>query len=218
MTRFAPFMLGVVEQEQRRGDAVGGGRNPAARALRARAIDGGGVAGPGRAVADQSGMDGVDADRRDLERQRAHHRRHRAVDRGDGGRAGIGPLARLAAEQHHRRFRRQPRQQRVDDLDIADQLDRREADRPGDVVVLDAVAVALDGGNDEMVDRPDAGELAGDRLRLGEIERQADRVAADLARGGLGPPRVAAGQHDLSRRAPPRPRRPRSRCRSIRRQ
>ena len=74
----------------------------------------------------------------------------------------------------------------MDHLDIADELDRRETDRPGDVVVLDAVAVALDGGNDEMVDRPDAGELAGDRMRLGKIERQADCVAADLARGGLG--------------------------------
>ena len=103
----------------------------------------------------------------------------------------------MAAEQHDRRFRRQPRQQRVDDLDIADELDRRQPDRPGDVVVLDAVAVALDGGDDEMVDRAHPGELAGDRVGLGEVERQADRVAADLARGGLGAGRVAAGQHDF---------------------
>ena len=52
-----------------------------------------------------------------------------------------------------------------------------------------------------MVDRPDPGELGRDRVRLGEIERQSDRVSADLARGGLGPSRVAAGQHDPFRAA-----------------
>ena len=43
---------------------------------------------------------------------------------------------------------------------------------------------------------PSPASLAGDRRRLGEIDRQTDRVAADLARGGLGASGVAAGQHN----------------------
>ena len=60
----------VVEQKQRRGDAIGGGHHPPARRLGARAFENRGIAGPGRRVADQAGVDRVDANRRDLERQR----------------------------------------------------------------------------------------------------------------------------------------------------
>ena len=80
------------------------------------------------------------------------------------------------------------RQQRVDDLGVADELERDEPQRAGDVVVGDGVRVALDRGEHEVVDVADVREPLGDRVRLGEVEpdparaRRRSRAAAASAR------------------------------------
>ena len=59
----------------------------------------------------------------------------------------------------------------------------------------DLVDVPLDRGENEVVDVADVREALGDRVRLGEVEPDAARRAADLARGRLRPGLVPA-RHD----------------------
>src|SRR5690606_23929402 len=59
----------------------------------------------------------------------------------------------------------------------ADELEGHQSAGAGDVVVADRVRVAFDRGEHETVDAAEAGELRGDRLGLGDVERDV---------GGLG--------------------------------
>jgi len=61
-----------------------------------------GTAGPLRTVADDAGMQGVDADRRELRREGSHHTGDRVVGRGDHRRTRVRTKLAEAAEQHDR--------------------------------------------------------------------------------------------------------------------
>ena len=143
-------------------------------------------------------MESVHAPRRELDHERAHEAGHRAVHGRDGGRAGIGPVAGEAAVDEDGRVAVHLRQQRVDRLGVADHLERHEPHRRGDVVVLHRVAVPLDRREDEELDVADVGEPVADRLRLGEIEADPARRAADLLGAGGRGRGVATREHDVA--------------------
>ena len=114
-----------------------------------------GLAAHSGRVADDARVDRVDADRRELDRQRADEARDAAVHRRDRRRAGVGPSERLAAEEQDRGVRREARRERVHDLRVPDELERDEPDRARDVVLANVVLVALDRGEHEVLDRAD---------------------------------------------------------------
>ncbi len=90
------------------------------------------------------------------------------------------------------------RQQGVDHFRVADELQRRKAHRACDVVLLDRVRVALDGGQHEVLDVADVREPRVDRVWLGEIDPEATGRAADLRRDRLCARRLAPGDDNVS--------------------
>ena len=59
----------------------------------------------------------------------------------------------------------------MDRLDIADELDRREALRAGGRKILHRIEDRFERADDKVIDRADVGEGRGDRFRRGEIDR-----------------------------------------------
>ena len=87
----------------------------------------------------------------------------------------------------------------MDDLGVADELERHEVQRLGDVVVGDGVLVAIDRGQHEPTHRPDIGKRRRDRIRVGQVEDETRRGAADLGNGPFRIGRVlAAEDHGLA--------------------
>src|SRR4029077_7993668 len=87
---------------------------------------------------------------------------------------------RLAAEEEDRGVRREARRERVHDLRIPDELERDEPEGPDDVVLENVAVVALDRGENEVLDRAHGLESRGDGLRLGEVEgKRRDAPARD---------------------------------------
>ncbi len=135
-----------------------------------------GTSRPLRAVADDSGMDGVDPVGGDLDGERAHEPAHAAVEGGDHGGPGIGAVLGDAAEEHHGRLRGETGVQDPDHLGVAHELDGDRPDGRGDVVGAHGVEELLDGGDDEIVDLGDIGQALGDRLRAGEVDGDGEGV------------------------------------------
>jgi hypothetical protein len=65
-----------------------------------------------------------------------------------------------------------------------------------DVVGLDAVPVAIDGGDHEMIDRANGGEPFGDLVRLRQIDDDRRRAVAHFTRRRFRLRRIAARQPD----------------------
>ena len=80
------------------------------------------------------------------------------------------------------------------DLGVADQLHGHEVGRTPDVVVLDRIEIALDGGDDDVIQRLDIRQRGSDALRVGQVDRDPANVAADRRRYGLRTSRVPPGQ------------------------
>src|SRR5690606_36956480 len=75
---------------------------------------------------------------------------------------------------------------RVHDFGVADELHGHAAQRLGDIVITHAVVIALDGDDQQPVDRPEVFQHARDFVGLGNVERDTAYIRADLARGGRG--------------------------------
>ena len=187
----------VREQEVDRVDHVTRRRQSAARRSLLDVLDRVELVAPGRAVGNDAGMDRVEAHGRELHGQRADQAADRAVHGRDRGGPGVRPLACEAAEQHGRRARTHARIQRVRDLGVADQLHRHDAPRARDVVLASAVVIALDSDEREIVDVLEAFERLLDPLRLGYVEGDAARVAADFFGDARRTFSVAPRNHDL---------------------
>jgi len=80
----------------------------------------------------------------------------------------------------------------MNDLGVADELEGHELDGAGDVVVLYAVLVALDGRDYQALHLADRCELTRKLLGLCQVQRDATRLAADLSGDGLRAGQVTA--------------------------
>ena len=142
-------------------------------------------------------MDGVDPNRRELCGERDDHPDNPAIDGGDRGRAGIRPILGQPAEHDDRALVAQTVEQRVDHLRVADQLQRYQAQRPVDVVLLHPIVVAVDGDDDQISDRTDRAERRGNVVRPGEVQRDPGGPPADLVCCGSGSIGIRARNDDL---------------------
>ncbi len=136
----------------------GHGRQPSGERVRDDGVER--FARPERAVADDAGMDGVHPDRRQFDRQRADHANNSGVDGADRRRARVWPFPCHATEEQDGAVAGEPVRERMHHFGVADQLERHEVDRGLDVVGADTVGVAVDCGEDHVVDRPEPGETA----------------------------------------------------------
>src|SRR5690606_17114252 len=177
----------VEQQELGRVDDVGDGRELSARgAVLVQVEHTLGLRGPERGVADDPGVQRVDPDGRELEREGVHDAVDPAVDRRDRGRAGVRGVLGPPPEEHDARVdaRGEPVEQGVHGRGVADELERHEAAGPLDRVLADRVRVALDRAEHEAVDARHARERVRDRLGLGDVDGHAGRALAER-RGDL---------------------------------
>jgi hypothetical protein len=171
----------VPQQELHGINDVAHGRQFATGRPRRVAVEGRCLARPERAVADDAGMDRVDADRCELEREGVHEPHHPAVDRGDGRRARIGGVLRASAEQHDAGGAAglDAVEECVDRLGVSDELERHEPPGACHIVVAHGVRIPFDRRQHEPIETADSRELLGDGLGLRDVEPDAGRRLAD---------------------------------------
>ena len=160
---------------------VGHGDVAAGRRPRLDAFDRLRLARPERAVADDAGVERVDADRCELDGQRMHEAADAAVDGRHSGRARVRTLLGEPTEQHDRGVGCHAGEQCVDDLGVADELHRDEVGRPSEVIVLGGVGVAVDRGEHECVDGADVGKCSGDAVRGSRARRPDPRASPPIS-------------------------------------
>src|SRR5918999_559346 len=136
------------------------------------------LAAPEWSIGNDAGMDRVDPNWSELDRQRPDQRRDGAVDGRNRRRARVGPILRQSPEQENGRVGSEPVCELMDDLRIADQLQADQSRRLVDVVLGDRVLVSLHRDQREPVGALHTAKGVGDRARLREVDADSAGLAS----------------------------------------